>query len=107
MAIAISVWPDVENGTITETIRLTALRDGAEEYELLRILERTQPAAADALCEQVVKSGTQYTSDPEVLRDIRNTLIRAAAGEILDTSLMTELPFVENFENGSISWYCC
>lgn len=98
-----SVWPDVENGTITETIRLTALRDGAEEYELLRILERTQPAAADALCEQVVKSGTQYTSDPEVLRDIRNTLIRAAAGEILDTSLMTELPFVENFENGSIS----
>lgn len=96
-----SVWPDVENGTITETIRLTALRDGAEEYELLRILERTQPAAADALCEQVVKSGTQYTSDPEALRDIRNTLIRAAAGEVPDIPITTELPIVENFENGN------
>lgn len=96
-----SVWPDVENGTITETIRLTALRDGAEEYEMLRILERTQPAIATLLCEQVVKSGTQYTSDPKVLQEKRNTLIRAAAGETPDIPIITELPFVENFENGS------
>ena len=37
-----SVWPDVENGTITETIRLTALRDGAEavSYTHLDVYKR-------------------------------------------------------------------
>lgn len=91
-----SVWPDVERGTITETIRLAALRDGAEEYELLCQLSEDNPYVAEVLCDQVVITGTSYNNDPDSIQKIRDTLIRAAAGNI---SLTTELPVIEDFEN--------
>ena len=93
-----SVWPDAENGTITETIRLAALRDGAEEYELLCILRDNDPTAASYICNQVVTTGTIYESNTERLSKMRELLIRAAAGE--DISISVNLPYEDDFSEG-------
>ncbi len=91
-----TVWPDVEHGDVTETIRLTATRDGAEEYELLRLLEQQNPVVAQLLCDQVVTNGKQYNDDPASLEALREDLIRAAAGE--DIHVPVDLPLLEDFE---------
>lgn len=75
------VWPDQPNGTIMESVRSAAVRDGAEEYELLRLLERRNPQRAAELASAVVVSGTEYSTDIELMRRKREELLRACSEE--------------------------
>jgi hypothetical protein len=59
------------------SIRLEAMRDGIEDFELLKILARTRPAKARRICNSVVKSFTDFTLDPAVFRAARSKLIKA------------------------------
>ncbi|MDI6827712.1 MAG: DUF6067 family protein, partial [Armatimonadota bacterium] len=45
------------------SIRLEALRDGVEDYELLKLLEKRHPRKARQICNSVVRTMTDYTLD--------------------------------------------
>lgn len=59
------------------SIRLEAMRDGIEDYELLRLLEKKNPKLAREICDSIVRSLTDYTLDPAEFRKARAKLIGA------------------------------
>lgn len=59
------------------SIRLEALRDGVEDFELLKLLEKKDLKKARAVCDSVVRSLTDYTLDPSEFRKARMRLIKA------------------------------
>lgn len=69
------VYP-VKYGPI-RSIRLDAMRDGIEDYELLRLLEKKDPARAGEIACNVVRSMTDYTLDPAEFRQARQKLLDA------------------------------
>jgi hypothetical protein len=60
-----------------DSIRYEAMRDGIEDYELLRILAEKDKAEADEICQMVVRSLTDYTLEPEEFGRVRRELLRA------------------------------
>jgi len=61
------------------SIRLEALRDGVEDFELLKQLEKKDPKKARDICESVIRSMTDYTMDPSEFRKARAKLIKELA----------------------------
>jgi hypothetical protein len=61
-----------------DSIRYEAMRDGIEDYELLRLLAAKKPEEADAICRSVVRSLTDYTLDPTEFNQARRKLLEAA-----------------------------
>lgn len=59
------------------SLRLEALRDGVEDYELLKLLEKKDAKKAREICDSVVRSLTDYTLDPAEFRKARTRLIDA------------------------------
>lgn len=59
------------------SIRLEALRDGVEDFELLKMLEKKDPKAAREICDSVVQSLTDYTMDHARFRNARARLVKA------------------------------
>ncbi len=59
------------------SIRLEAMRDGIEDYELLRLLSRSKDADARQICDSVVRSMTDYTLDPSEFRKARARILDA------------------------------
>ncbi len=59
------------------SIRFEALRDGVEDFELLKLLQAKDPGTANKIVNCVVKSLTDYTLEPTQLRKARRTLIGA------------------------------
>ncbi|MCL6519991.1 MAG: DUF4091 domain-containing protein [Armatimonadetes bacterium] len=57
------------------SIRLEALRDGVEDFELLKLLEKKHPRKARQICNSVVRTMTDYTLDPSEFREARRRLI--------------------------------
>jgi len=75
-----SVYPDVSNNKIKSSIRMNAIRDMGEEYELLRMLGNKNPELALKFIDKVTPDGNEgYISDTETLNATRNELIRACA----------------------------
>jgi len=62
------------------SIRLEALRDGVEDYELLKLLGKKNPKKARRICDSVVRTMTDYTLDPAAFRAARMKLIEALGG---------------------------
>ncbi|MDO8587466.1 MAG: DUF6067 family protein [Armatimonadota bacterium] len=62
------------------SIRLEAMRDGIEDYELLKLLEKKNPKEAKGICDSVVKSFSEYTLDTSVFRAARSRLVEALEG---------------------------
>lgn len=59
------------------SIRLEALRDGVEDYELLRLLAKKDESKAREICDSVVRTMTDYTLEPSEFRKARMRLIKA------------------------------
>ncbi|MDR1223631.1 MAG: DUF4091 domain-containing protein [Tannerella sp.] len=75
-----SVYPDTKNNMIKTSIRMEAIRDMGEEYELLRILGRKNPELALRMVNSVTPDADRnYTRDTERMNDVRASLIRACA----------------------------
>ncbi len=64
-------------GKVIDSIRNEAMRDGIEDYELLTLLARKDPARASALAAAIVRTFTDYERDPAVLGRMRKALLRA------------------------------
>lgn len=59
------------------SIRMEAMRDGIEDYELLRKLSESDAELAQEICSMVVKSMTDYSLDPDQFRKARLMLLEA------------------------------
>lgn len=62
------------------SIRFEAMRDGIEDYEMLKLLEKKDPRKARTVCGSIVRSFTDYTLDPARFRKARLKMINALAG---------------------------
>lgn len=59
------------------SIRFEAMRDGIEDYEMLKLLSKSNPKLAKDICGQVLRSMTDYTLDPQVFNGARLRMIEA------------------------------
>jgi hypothetical protein len=68
------VYP--EYGKVYSSIRLEAMRDGINDYELLRLLEKKNPDGAKELAEGVVKDFDSYDTDIVRFRERRTKMLQ-------------------------------
>lgn len=61
------------------SIRLEAMRDGLEDFELLKLLAKKNPKKAEKISNSVIRSMTDYNIDPAEFRTARAELIKALA----------------------------
>ena len=62
-----------------DSLRYEAMRDGIEDYELLRLLAAEAPREADAICRMAVRSLSDYTLDPKEFSQARRRLLDAVS----------------------------
>jgi hypothetical protein len=74
---AFIVYPDRERKTVFSSIRLEAMREGIEDYELLQELTRSDPIAAERLAQAAVSSFIEYVRDTASFRRIQRRLLEA------------------------------
>jgi hypothetical protein len=74
---AFIVYPDPARKSVFSSIRLEAMREGVEDYELLRALKAKNPAAAEQLSQAAITSFTEYVRDPAAFRKIERKLLQA------------------------------
>lgn len=79
------------NGPMS-SIRLEALRDGIEDYELLKLLEKSNPTRAQLICDSVVTSWTSYTRDPAAFRAARAQLLSSLSENAVDVTQAKSAP---------------
>jgi hypothetical protein len=72
---AFIVYPDKEHKSILSSIRLEAMRESIEDYELLRVLEKRDPAAARALAGKAIRTFTDYVRTPAEFRQLHSQLL--------------------------------
>jgi len=59
------------------SIRFEALRDGVEDYELLKMLQKKNPKLANEIAASVVRTPTDYVLDPAEFRKARQRIVNA------------------------------
>jgi hypothetical protein len=74
---AFIVYPDRARKSVRSSIRLETMREGIEDYELLRMLHAIQPAEAARIASLAVSSFTDYVRDPVAFRKIERNLLEA------------------------------
>ncbi len=74
---AFIVYPDRANKSVFSSIRLEAMREGIEDYELLQVLKQKNGAEADRLSKAAVSSFTEYLRKPAEFRQIEKQLLEA------------------------------
>ena len=74
---AFIVYPDPAHKSVYSSIRLEAMREGIEDYELLRVLKEKNPAKADRLANQAIRSFTDYVRGVPGFRSIERQLLEA------------------------------
>ncbi|WP_163506594.1 discoidin domain-containing protein [Fodinicola acaciae] len=74
------VKADTAHKTIKPTIRLESLRDGIEDWELLKIVGQAKPALAKGISTALVTDATRYNQDTGFVTRMHNALVAAAAG---------------------------
>jgi glycosyl hydrolase family 123 len=74
---AFIVYPDRAGKSVYSSLRLEAMREGIEDYELLQQLRRKSPAAAEQLSQAAIGSFTEYVRDPRAFRELERKLLEA------------------------------
>jgi hypothetical protein len=74
---AFIVYPDRERKSVYSSIRLEAMLEGTEDYEMLTALRARDPVAANHLAEEAVAGLTDYVRNPEKFRAIERELLAA------------------------------
>lgn len=71
------VYPDPERLTVLSSIRLEAMREGIEDYELLRVLAVSDAAKANALAREAIPNFTDYVRSVSEFRSLQRRLLEA------------------------------
>lgn len=69
------VYPWPEKNTVLSSIRLEAMREGIEEYELLAALAKKDPEKAKKLAEEAIPQFTDYVRDVAAFRRLQSRLL--------------------------------
>jgi hypothetical protein len=75
---AFITYPWREKNSIRSSIRLEAMRDGIEDYELLRAAEAKDPARAQQIAAKAVPNINDYVRDVATFRLLQKELLAAA-----------------------------
>ncbi len=75
------VYPDPANNSVLGSIRLEAMRDGIEDYELLLLLSRRDAAAAAELAREAIPHINDYVRNPAVFRRLHRRLLEEVKGK--------------------------
>ncbi len=62
---------------VVESIRLEAMRDGIEDFELLTLLAKKNPGKAREIAQKAVRTFTDYVRDIKQFRMLRRSLLEA------------------------------
>ncbi|GGD60187.1 glycoside hydrolase domain-containing protein [Paenibacillus nasutitermitis] len=81
------VYPDVPGNKLRASMRLEALRDGIEDYELLNIVKQSNPDIAQGIADSLVTSAERYSRDTDYMSRMHAILVRMAAGTGFSTDL--------------------
>lgn len=73
------VYPDAANKTIKNSVRLIATRDGVEDYELFKILERKDPVLANKIVNSVFTNFSYFSANTKRMKEMRKELLKAAS----------------------------
>jgi hypothetical protein len=76
---AFIVYPDRARRSVLSSIRLETMREGIEDYELLRLLQAHRSAEAERIATAAVSSFTDYVRDSREFRKIERDLLKALA----------------------------
>ena len=71
------VYPDPVNHSVLSSIRLEAMREGIEDYELLRELERKSPVEARKVAAEAIPHVNDYVRDVKTFRRLERWLLEA------------------------------
>jgi glycosyl hydrolase family 123 len=71
------IYPNPAENSVLSSIRLEAMREGIEDYELLTVLAQKDPEAARALAEALIPNINDYVRDPAQFRSYRQQLLEA------------------------------
>lgn len=74
------VYPDPARHSVLSSIRLEAMREGIEDYELLRQLERVSPVEARKLAAEAIPHINDYVRDVKTFRRLQRRLLETLAG---------------------------
>jgi Domain of unknown function (DUF4091) len=75
---AFVTYPWREKNSIHSSIRLEAMREGIEDYELLHALAAKDPAKAQELARKAISGPTEYMRDVAAFRRLQAELLAAA-----------------------------
>jgi Domain of unknown function (DUF4091) len=75
---AFITYPWRERNSIHSSIRLEAMREGIEDYELLRVADAKNPARAGEIVRKAVPNVNDYVRDVPAFRRIQQELLAAA-----------------------------
>jgi len=78
---AFIVYPDAERKSVFSSIRLEAMREGIEDYELLKLLKARNAGEAERLARAAIGSFTEYVREPAAFRRIQKSLLKALSGD--------------------------
>jgi hypothetical protein len=74
---AFIVYPDRARKSVYSSIRLEAMREGIEDYEMLRALKAKDSPEADTLARSLITSFTDYVREPATFRKAERNLLEA------------------------------
>ncbi|MCC7498906.1 MAG: DUF4091 domain-containing protein [Bryobacterales bacterium] len=69
------IYPSPDNYTALSSVRLEAMRDGLEDYELLAALARQNPEKARQLAQTAIPNFTDYVRDVSAFRKLQAELL--------------------------------
>lgn len=76
------IYPDPANANVKTSVRALATRDGIEDYELFKILERKDADIAQSIADAIVTGFNKYNKDPNAILAKRMELLSAAADKL-------------------------
>jgi hypothetical protein len=76
---AFIVYPDKARRSLYSSIRLEAMREGIEDYELLKVLAQRNPQEAQHIVKQAITTFTDYVRDVPTFRKIQRGLLEEAS----------------------------
>lgn len=74
------VYPG-DDGSVCSGMRLEAQRQGLEDWELIRLLQKKDPAKCAAIIRRVFRKFDDFTPDPVAIRKARAALLKALEAE--------------------------
>jgi len=77
---AFITYPWREKNSIHSSIRLEAMREGIEDYELLRVLASTSPDRAQQLARRAISGASDYMRDVPSFRQLQAELLGVSIG---------------------------